>query len=196
MNSRAILILLVNMTTPFLIYALPRSRTAWLSYFLTYKDWHCSHDIVTDIHSIQELKDFFSQPYVGSAETGLVEGWELAERLMPQIRRVVIRRSLKDVKASLAKFGINADKDIERRSALLTQVTQRPGVLTVTFDDLNTEEGCKKVFEHCLQLPFDHEHWLALKDKNIQVDMEKWLEKLAKNRDGISALKLELARAA
>lgn len=184
------------MTTPFIIYALPRSRTAWLSYFLTYKDWHCSHDIVADLHSIADLEAFFKRPNVGTCETGMVDGWKLAEKLCPQARRVVVRRPLKDVKASLAKFGINADADIEKRSALLTQVTACSKVLTVTFDDLNTEEGCKKVFEHCLQLPFDREHWLALKDRNIQVDMAARLAKLQKNHDAIESLKVDLAKAA
>lgn len=184
------------MTTPFIVYSLPRSRSAWLSYFLTYKDWHCSHDIVTDLHSITELESFFKRPNVGTCETGMVDGWKLIEKLYPQVRRIVVRRSLKDVKASLAKFGINADKDVERRSALLTQVTQRPGVLTVTFDDLDTEEGCKKVFEHCLQLPFDRDYWLSLKDRNIQIDMERRIEKLRNNHVEIEALKAELARVA
>jgi hypothetical protein len=36
------------MMAPYLIFALPRSRTAWLAHFLTYRDWTCLHE-----HAIQ-----------------------------------------------------------------------------------------------------------------------------------------------
>lgn len=184
------------MTTPFIVYSLPRSRSAWLSYFLTYKDWQCSHDIVTDLHSIAELEAFFKRPNVGTCETGMVDGWEYVYKIRPDIKIVVVRRKITEVAMSLEKFDIIADEDIIRRNNLLREVSKLPTALTVNYDDLNNEETCKKVFEHCLGLPFDREHWLQFKDRNIQVDMPQRLEKLQKNRDGIESLKLELARAA
>ncbi len=30
---------------PFVVFGLPRSRTAWLSRFLTYGDWVCGHAV-------------------------------------------------------------------------------------------------------------------------------------------------------
>lgn len=183
------------MSTPFIIFALPRSRTAWLSYFLTYKDWHCSHDIVTDVHSIADLEAFFKCPNVGTAETGMIDGWKLIHKMRPDVKMVVIRRKITEVAESLAKFGIDADNDIIRRNNLLREVSALPGTLTISYDDLNREETCKMLFEHCLELPFDREHWLALKDRNIQVDISAWLEKLRKNHDSIQALKAEVAEA-
>lgn len=182
------------MTTPFIVFSLPRSRSAWLSQFLTYGDWNCSHDIATELHSIAALQDHFSKPFTGSSETGMIDGWRLVYKLCPTIKTVVVRRKVTEVAQSLAKFGLEADDLILKRNALLREVSALPNTVTVNYDDLNREETCKAIFEHCLQIPFDREHWLKLKDKNIQVDMALWLEKLRRNHDGIEALKAEVAR--
>jgi hypothetical protein len=179
---------------PFIIFALPRSRTRWLATFLSYGQWRCHHDIVTDIHTVEGLKEFFSRSYIGTAETGMVEGWRLAQALMPDARRVVVRRSVADVKNSLAKFGIEWNADLERRNKLLDEVSERPNVLTVAFEDLDDEHTCKRIFEYCLGIGFDRNWWLMLKDANIQIDMQKRLQKLADNRAAIDALKVEAAR--
>lgn len=179
---------------PFIVYALPRSRTAWLAKFLSYGDWTCCHDIVVELHSFAELQKFFSIPYIGSAETGMVEGWRMMQKLVPDARRVVVRRPLDEVRTSLAKFGLAADEDMIRREKLLNDLSEEPGVLTVDFKDLDKEEVCQQVFEHCLDLPFDPAWWASLKDKNIQVDMDQRIARLQKNRSGINKLKEELVR--
>ena len=176
---------------PFIIYALPRSRTFWMSKFLTYGAWKCSHDICVDMHSIAEIQEFFSRPNVGTVETGMCEGWQLAQALFPDARRVVIRRNIDDVAASLAKHNIFIDDQLISRNTRLDEISQRPNVLTVTFDQLNTEAACKAVFEHCLQIPFDRDWWLWIKDQNIQIDMKKHLEILNRNMAGIERLHKE-----
>jgi len=162
-----------------------------MSKFLTYGAWKCSHDICVDMHSIAEIQEFFSRPNVGTVETGMCEGWQLAQALMPDARRVVIRRNMDDVAASLAKHGIYIDDQLISRNKRLDEISQRPDVLTVTFDQLNTESTCKAVFEHCLQIPFDRDWWLWIKDQNIQIDMQEHLKTLQKNYEGIENLKRE-----
>lgn len=180
---------------PFIIYALPRSRTVWLSKFLTYGRFHCYHDIVVNLHTVTDLRAFFAIPCTGTAETGMVDGWKLVKKLVPNAKIVVIKRPIEEVKSSLAKFGINWNDDLTRRDALLDEVSQEDGVLTVSFDDLNTEETCKKIFEHCLGISFDRDWWLTLKDANIQIDMAKRLKTLERNRGKIEALKAEVMAA-
>lgn len=175
----------------FLIYALPRSRTAWLSHFLSYAPWKCYHDIAIDLHSISDLQRFFSQPYTGTAETGMIDGWKLVKKLIPDTRIVIVRRPIEEVSVSLGKFGIDANADLEHRNKNLDEASANLNALIINFDDLNNESTCKHIFEYCLGIEFDRDWWVALKDVNIQVDMSIRLMKLAENRDGIDRLKSE-----
>ena len=67
------------MTTPFLIYALPRSRTYWLSKFLSYGDWVCGHDQIRYFRTIDDIKGWLNLPATGSAETGIAEWWRVVQ---------------------------------------------------------------------------------------------------------------------
>jgi len=180
------------MTSPFIVFALPRSRTFWMSHFLNYGIWKCHHDICVDLHSIKELQDFFSNPNVGTVETGMVVGWEIAEALFPEARRVVIKRPVCEVSQSLAKHNIFIDDQLLDRREKLDQLSLQSDVLNVTFDELNEEETCRKIFEFCLQQPFDRDWWLSLKDQNIQIDMQEHLEKLNRHMPGIQRLHSEM----
>lgn len=179
---------------PFIIYALPRSRTAWLSTFLTYGDRRCGHDIVVEMPDLKKIQAFFSIPNVGTVETGMVSGWKLVKKLVPDIKMVVIRRPILDVKSSLLKFGLESDEELERRDKLLDEIQAQPDVLSISFDELNYPIFCKEIFEHCLELPFDKRWWVSLKDKNIQIDMKKQMEKIQQVRPQIENLKQEVAK--
>lgn len=162
-----------GVTTPFIIYALPRSRTFWLSRFLSYGGWECSHDELRHVRSLDDVKTWFSLPYVGSVETIAAPWWRLVQEYAP--RTVVVRRPVSDVLASLARLGFDpvAGEPVMRRlDAKLRQIEKRvPGVLSVTFDELNTEDGCRRVFEHCLQMPFDRDWWERIGPLNLQANI-------------------------
>ena len=177
--------------SPFIIYALPRSRTAWLSAFLTYGTRRCGHDIVIDLPELKKLRAFFTIPNVGTVETGMVMGWKLINKFVPNIKTVVIRRPLEDIKASLKKFGLESDAELEQRNKLLDEVAAQPGVMSFDFHDLNTEEACKSIFEYCLELPFDRKWWKLMRNKNIQIDLKAQMEKIQENKEAIEALKLQ-----
>jgi len=179
---------------PFVIYALPRSRTAWLSRFLTYGPWTCGHDVVTDLHSVDGLRAFFATPGTGSAETGMVVGWRLVQAYFPDARVVVVRRPVDEVAASLARFGIvMPEGHLETLDSQLAEVARQPAVLSVSFADLADERVCRRIWEHCLDLPFDSDWWRRWAPVDVQIDMPARLAKLAANHAGIEALKAEMA---
>lgn len=181
------------MDKPFIIYALPRSRTAWLSKFLTYGEWTCHHDIVTDMHTVTELRDFLRMPHTGTAETGMIEGYKLQQKILPDARIVVVRRSVKDVMKSLQNVGIEIDQSIiEHRAFLLDELTMQERVPTVSYEELKYETFCKKIFEHCLREPFDKEWWMGLRDCNIQIDVPARIEKLRRNSSLIESMKSQV----
>jgi len=162
---------------PFLILGLPRSRTAWLSKFLTYNGWICGHEELQRMKTLKDIKTWFTQPQVGTVETAAAPWWRLIPVLVPDCKVVCVRRPVNEVVKSLMTLcpGVFDEVTLTRGMTYLDhklgQLTKRlPNVLTVTFDDLNRKETCKQVFEFCLNQPFDEEHYNNLKDKNIQID--------------------------
>lgn len=144
------------------------------------------------MRSLDDVTTWFTQPCTGTAETSAGPYW----RLIPDnVKIVVVRRPVGDVVESLMRLGLPFDRDVltkemHRLDRKLNQIEARRDCLSVTFDDLNTEETCKAVFEHCL--PYEHNpawwaHWAPV---NVQCDMlalmrymvayRPQLEKLAK----------------
>lgn len=185
------------MPQPFLIYTLSRSRTAWLSEFLTYGPWWCEREIAVAMRSIQDVVDWFGRPYVGTCETGVAQGHWLLRHYVPGIREVVVRRPVEEVIQSMLALKIDGfryeepslRRTMEYGDRLLAKISARPGVLSMTYADLETETACQRLFEHCLQMPFDREWWLRRKDVNIQIDIGDILRYYHANISAISAFK-------
>jgi GNAT superfamily N-acetyltransferase len=158
----------------FVVFALPRSRTAWLSRFLTYRDWQCGHDEARHCRSLDDVASWMSQPCTGTVETAAAPFWRLLERF-GDVRVVTVRRPVADVVASLqavsqalweTKATTAAMQRIDRK---LDQIERRlPGALSVSFAELGTEEGCRRLWEHCLPYPFDAAWHAMLAPVNIQ----------------------------
>ena len=158
---------------PFLVYGLPRSRTYWLSRYLTVGEWQCGHDELRHCRSMDDVTSWLAQPCTGSVETAAAPFWRLAKHL----KTVTIRRPVDQVVESFMRLGFPVDREVFRRYMLqfdrkLDQIEQRvPNVLSVTFDDLRYEETCKKVFEFCLPYPHDPSWWNLMAPLNLQINM-------------------------
>lgn len=160
---------------PFVIFGLPRSRTAWLSRFLTYGDWQCGHDELLHARSLEDVKAWLGQPCTGSVETAAAPFWRLLPAYSPEARIVVVRRPVPEVVASLCAaldYNVPALTRLMRRlDAKLDQIERRMDVLSVQFADLATEATCARVFEHCLPYPHDPTWWAALAPVNVQINL-------------------------
>lgn len=156
---------------PFVVLALPRSRTYWLSRFLTYGDWICGHDELQHCATLDDIATWFTQPNIGTVETAAAPFWRLLVREQPSARILVVRRPVDDVLASLARQGVAGDAVaslIRATDRKLDQIERRiPGVLSVRFDDLERADACSAVFEHCLQLPHDAAWWQTWNAQNV-----------------------------
>lgn len=189
--------------TPFIVYALPRSRTAWLSAFLSYGDWACTHDQAMTLRSIQDARDFFGREETGTVETGVAPGWRLVNVLCPGIREVVIRRPVAEVMESFRAIDVSAvavyDWDRLQRSLVyqdrcLQQIAARPGVLVMNSSDLAAAAAGARLFEHCLPYRFDHAWWEDMSRRNIQIDVVEQLRYAFAHRPEIEAFKRECRR--
>lgn len=186
------------MNEPFIIYSLPRSRTAWLAAFLTYGDWTCHHEQAIHMRSMDDVRRLFATPFTGTVETGAMQGWWLIHHYVPGIRAVVIRRPVEDAVRSMLAVDVSGVavydeprlwRVMEYGDRMLEQISRVPGVLRVGFDELATCDGCARVFEYCLPYKFDIAWWDDMKDRNIQVDMKEFLRNYYKIRDNVENFK-------
>lgn len=186
--------------TTFIVYALPRSRTFWLSRFLSYGDWQCGHDQIRYARTLEDLRAWLSMPAAGTVETAAAPWWRLVQKMRPDIKTVVVRRPVDQCMASLLKTGVQFDiptlrRELHHLDAKLDQIEHRvPGAISVAFDDLADERVCQRVFEHCLPYRHDPAWWAAVAPCNLQISLPAMmryyhanaaqLDKLAKTAKG------------
>lgn len=160
----------------FLVLSLPRSRSAWLSHFLSYRDWHCGHEQIRYMRSFDDAKAWLGQPNTGSCETSAAPFWRLFMKWAPDLKIVTVRRPVEDVMKSLWSAGLQNNIETVRKSMTaldkkLDQIEGRlPNVLSVQYEDLQDEETCASVFEHCLPYVHDHDRWAKMDGINIQIN--------------------------
>ena len=124
---------------------------------------------------MEDVKSWISQPYVGSVETAVAPFWRLLRSISPDVRVVVVRRPIQEVERSLRRvMSVQVSQSslnsfLRRLDSKLEQIQHRlPNSVTVGYDELMTREGCAKVFEHALQVPFDEAWWRTLALVNLQ----------------------------
>lgn len=163
----------------FVVFAMPRCRTKWLSVFLQYGPWVVGHDELRHCRSLDDVRSWFAQPNTGTVETAASGFWRLLERVAPGARVMTLRRPVPAVAASLARAGLVFDDRVmcallERIERKLDQIEHRlPDVLALKYDDLADEVACARVFERCLQIPHDHGWWERVAPVNIQADLPR-----------------------
>lgn len=179
-------------SVPFIIFALPRSRTAWLSQWLAYGGRKVGHDIAIDCATPEEFLDRLSG-LDGTVETGAMVAWRLIRARLPDAKFVTIRRSVEEVQRSLAALGVIADvDDMKMKNLILSRMFLEDRTTGLfSFDQLRDANHRKELFEHLIG-PFDEE-WDRSFDYNIQINIWEQIARLTANRDKIANLK-RLAR--
>lgn len=179
---------------PFIVFSLPRSRSAWMTHFLSYPPFQCGHDMATYCESVSDFLGMFASGMVGTCETGAVEAWRVIRAEMPECKFVVVRRPLPDVLASFARHGLSPDEaQLIQRANLLESVASLAGTLVLDYSELDGYLGCRRLFEFCLGLPFDWAWWEFYSQYNIQVDLRAQLELCRVNAPGLARLRDEVA---
>ncbi len=184
------------MSAPFIIFGLPRSRTAWLSRWLSAACGRpVGHDLAIQADTVEGLLGQIWQDYAGTVETGAIDGWRLLRRSLPQAPMVVVHRPLAGVQASLAALGLTAPAEqLEQREAEMQELSRQPGVLSVPFEALRYPQACAAIQAHCLPgLPFNWELWVEADRTNVQVEMPARVAVLAERAGAIARLKAEAA---
>jgi hypothetical protein len=167
---------------PFIIYALPRSRTFWLSRFLAYGEWECGHDQLRHLRSLDDVTSWFAQPNIGTVETAAAPWWRLLRKLRPDVRTITIRRLVSEVMESLLRIFPNLNRpallnQLRHLDRKLDQIEARiPGVLSVPYTDVASEETCQNIFEYCLPYSHDKPWYICMSEINMQVNIHGYLK--------------------
>ncbi len=164
---------------PYAVLSAGRSRTMWLSAFLTYGICVCHFEATAKVGSLSEVLTMLSIPGMGFAETLAAPAWPLLLTAEPKLRTVVVRRPLDEILASLvAATESKAQLDLDKLRSLLAYIRRaldklslQPQTLTVDFSELEQESVCAAVFEHCLPYKHDSGWWKFLSAKNINPDV-------------------------
>ena len=186
--------------SPFVVLSLPRSRTTWLSKFLSYRDWECGHDQLRYMRSLQDVKNWLSLDKFGTCETGGAPFWRLLLKYAPDIRVVTIRRPVNEVIGSLAKLGMENLYEIRnglvKLDRKLDQIEGRiPNVRSYDYADLEDEATCGELFEFCLPYGHDSEWWKKWNEINVQTNFPALTRYVGANLTAINKLTSQAAQA-
>ena len=183
---------------PFIIYTAGRSRTAWLSTYLSYGGWTCRHDAAIDFRAPADIGEFFRRPRTGSVETAASPAWALVKHYAPEARVAVILRPAGEVIDSVERYfsaaGIEWDREklrhlMEYEVRLLNRVALLPGTLAIDYSQLGRAGVCAELFEFCLPYRFDPVWHERLAAENIQVDVRDYVLRYQADREAIEGFK-------
>jgi hypothetical protein len=159
--------------TPYFIYCLPRSGSAWLSAFLSGFDSFCYHEPFADMSPMQLAARFRDRL---DFTTGAVDTGAYKHRLgaiagaIPNVRQFVLRRDTIDVQASADANGVIYDAH-EELGRLLNVTAGFPEIDYAQFGDV---WYLKSIWEQLVGSPFDTERARLFIEFNVTRDLGKF----------------------
>lgn len=147
----------------FLILALPRSRTFWLSHLLS-----CAHDPSAAFESKADIGPFFAS--ASAVDTGLTMIWREVANRAPELRICTVRRPLKDVVESVKAYaGLDIPEALRVLDSRLNEVEAYLQCPSFSYASLDRLEGCAALYEYCLGTPMPPTLYLSLRPRNLQI---------------------------
>ncbi len=121
---------------------MPRSRTRWLSEFLSLGDIICHHELVSTLSSLYDLALLGKN---GTSETFGTSIWRGIYKRFPKARYVVVRRDPVEVAESLRKQDVTCD--VARMAKVLNEAWDELPALKIEYDRINYR--LPEIWQHC-----------------------------------------------
>lgn len=172
----------------FIVYGLPRSRTYWVSKFLTYGGWECSHEQMRYVRGMEDVRSWLSQEWTGTCETLAARWWRVVQHCRPDLRVVVIRRPVEEVVESLMRVpgcgfdAVQLTQQMRKLDRALDLIEDNVPSLGVDYADLADEAACARIFEHCLPFEHDHDWWATMAPINAQANVPAQVRYMAAHK--------------
>lgn len=148
----------------FFLLGLPRCRSVWLSYLLSYGNSYCHHELLSKrqlpfggrLPVLQGIEN------VGTADTYPMN---FSENIVRDNPLVIIHRPLEDIKTALIKsHGYSIEMDVNNVVDVMYDKLysiQTDNQININFSDLNKREVIVKIMQHCgVYANSDHIHKL------------------------------------
>lgn len=167
--------------TPFVVLSTPRSRSFWLSRFLSTPDRPVGHDISRRFTSHDEIREFFAAPDAGAVDTALGMIWD---RLHIQgVNTIILHRDPDEVARSLAIMGM----PVGITYAYAAKLRAMPG-FHVEQADLDCEDGAKMVYRYCIGRKMPKGRWREFIGRKLQRNVDEMRRDVIANLAGIKAV--------
>lgn len=163
----------------FFVLSMPRSRSFWLSKFLTTDKCRCEHDASIEYHSIQ---DMLEGDYDGMCDTALALRW----RELRGYKVVVIIREYGACLESLEEMGLCDTPALRKIGACIEDAAK--SFPHIRYDDLSDESVCRWLFEYLTEEKFDRERWLLMDREILTVSMEDEIHRFQERAANIVSL--------
>jgi hypothetical protein len=167
---------------PFLICALPRSRSAWLANFLNYGEVECSHEMMSElsVNGIHRFLTLAETKFAGNSDT-------MQALMMPDIMRefgsnqpriLVVERPPAEVAKSLTAIGLPTTPALmEVLQHGLEYVKALPNVLVVPYHELSVPKVGEAILEHVAPgEPFNRHRFSQLCGFNVQITKSRLMK--------------------
>lgn len=159
---------------PFFIIALPRSRTAWLSAFLTTDAGKCLHDPLSQCESLDDLKSLMvSYEAIGCVDTSSPLFFNAIYARWPDAKYLFVFREPLEIAASLDALGMPSGEvqkmQVRMNSAYLS-VRERENVRALPYFHLSQLPALGAIWEFLIGTPFDADRAERMIPMNIQID--------------------------
>lgn len=175
------------MKSRFIVLGLPRSRTYWISRFLSYGETECDHDPARHFTSRADAIDYLNRPGLAAVDTSLGLIWaDIAPKLDRRISVVVVHRAITDVAASLRRIGFQ-DAGTSALEAFAEKLWAIPG-LHLTFNVLDRFYGCTSLYTYCREERLPVDWWNEMKDQHLECDRAGYMLDVMNNRLGVRAV--------
>jgi len=145
----------------FLVLGLPRSRTAWLSNFLTYGDVTCTHEGLNGCNTLQEYKEKFTNRS-GDSNTGLAL-FDFEEQFL-DFKTIIIDNTI-DASVKFAKEHYGADVAYTMNT-LKDRLSSLDG-LHVQYNDINNQ--LQEIWDYVSNDQFNEKRATSLINFDIQI---------------------------
>jgi hypothetical protein len=133
----------------FIILASPRSRTAWLSTWLSDGHRTCWHDLLACVSDTATLRDIVNS-HNGTIETAGGDFYRTLFDTFPNSRFAILRRSEMQIAQSLQRKGAPISQAHRALSSLAEAegwLKNRTDVLTIDFEALNQEHVLENIWK-------------------------------------------------
>ena len=164
------------MKKTFLICSLPRSRTAWISNFLTYGPSFCFHEPFVNVVP-QDMKyrfELMPHDYLGIADSLCTLFIEDLLKIFPESKIVVIRRPVEEVIRRFSEMGLHTGDFLLRMDGQLSAVQNQYDPLVIDYHKFNPG----LIWEYLIpEVPLSKSRMHMLENFNITVPLETTLMK-------------------